>query len=95
MVQLGLMHFLPESPRVLIIRGETDKARQTLQAIYKGASNEIIELKLRIVQDYVESTTRLQRQLSLWDRVKTYWTHKPYRRAIICVSGVQAFGQLT
>jgi SP family myo-inositol transporter-like MFS transporter 13 len=37
----------------------------------------------------------MQREYSLKERTKRFWTHKPYRRAIICVSGVQAFGQLT
>jgi SP family myo-inositol transporter-like MFS transporter 13 len=93
-VQLCLMHWLPESPRVLVIRGQTDAARATLRKIYRDASDEIIELKLRIVQDYVDATTTLQRSMTFTQRVKKYWTHKPYRRAIISVSGVQAFGQL-
>lgn len=73
-LQLCLMHFLPESPRVLILRGQQDRAKATLQRIYKGASDEVIDFKQRVAK---------------------YWSHKPYRRAIIAVSGVQAFGQLT
>lgn len=94
-VQLCLLHFLPESPRVLLLRGDTDKARATIATIYKGASSDIIDFKLRVVEHYVEATTTLQRQYSFTERAKKYWTHKPYRRAIIAVSGVQAFGQLT
>lgn len=37
----------------------------------------------------------MQRQYSFKERTARYWSHKPYRRAIICVSAVQAFGQLT
>ena len=95
MVQLCLMHYLPESPRVLILRGKREEARATLRTIYRGATDEIIDFKLRVVEGYVESTTVLQKQYTFGQRVRQYWTHKPYRRAIIAVSGVQAFGQLT
>ncbi|KAJ6090415.1 hypothetical protein N7486_009230 [Penicillium sp. IBT 16267x] len=48
LLQLALMHKLPESPRVLILRDQDDKAREVLQTTYKYASPEIIELKLQI-----------------------------------------------
>ncbi|AFR95267.1 MFS transporter, SP family, solute carrier family 2 (myo-inositol transporter), member 13 [Cryptococcus neoformans C23] len=94
-VQLCLMHFLPESPRVLVLRGKEQEARACLKKIYGNATDDIIDLKLRIVKQYVAATTTMQRDLSFTERAKKYWTHKPYRRAIISVSGVQAFGQLT
>lgn len=89
------MHYLPESPRVLVLRGKEDEARACLKKIYGTATDDIIDLKLRIVKQYVAATTIMQRDLSFTERAKKYWTHKPYRRAIISVSGVQAFGQLT
>lgn len=95
MLQLVLMHWIPESPRVMIIRGDDDAARKTFQKIYRDASPEIIELKLRVAKNYVEATTQMQRGLTFWGRTKKVWTHKPYRRAIITVSGIQMFGQLT
>lgn len=95
MVQLCLMHFLPESPRVLILRGQETKARAALRKIYKGATEEVIDFKLGVVTHYVEATTALQRQYTVRERAMIYWTNKPYRRAIIAVSAVQAFGQLT
>lgn len=95
LIQLGLMHWLPESPRVLVLRGQSDKARETLRVIYRGASEEVIAFKLQIVEQYVAATTELQRDFTFTQRVKMYWTNKAYRRAIIAVSGVQAFGQLT
>lgn len=95
MVQLCLMHFLPESPRVLILRGQENNARAALRKIYKGASEEVIDFKLSVVTHYVEATTALQRQYTVKERAMIYWTNKPYRRAIIAVSAVQAFGQLT
>jgi MFS transporter, SP family, solute carrier family 2 (myo-inositol transporter), member 13 len=95
LLQLALMHHLPESPRVLILRGQDDKAREVLRTIYKFASPEIIELKLRIVKDHVAATTALQRSTTFWQRTKKLWTHKPYRRSIFTVSFIQVFGQFT
>lgn len=89
------MHFLPESPRVLLIRGDEAGARRTYERIYKGASSDVIDFKIMVCKGYVEATTIMQREFTFAQRAKRYWSHKPYRRAIICVSGVQAFGQLT
>ncbi|WWC67425.1 uncharacterized protein I206_101333 [Kwoniella pini CBS 10737] len=94
-VQLSLMHFLPESPRVLILRGEEEKAAEVFAQIYKKATPEILDLKLSVARSYVAATTSMQRELTLWERSKRLWTHKPYRRAIISVSGLQIFSQLT
>ncbi|THZ17469.1 hypothetical protein D6C91_05908 [Aureobasidium pullulans] len=94
-VQLCLMHWLPESPRVLILRGQHDKAREVLKQIYKYASPETIELKLQIVREHVLASTALQRTTTWWQRTKNLWTHKPYRRSILTVSMIQVFGQFT
>ncbi|KAK5082624.1 Myo-inositol transporter 3C [Exophiala xenobiotica] len=95
LLQLCLMHFMPESPRVLILRGQDDKAREVLKKIYAYASPEIIELKLKIVKDHVAATTRLQRSTTFWQRTKKLWVYKPYRRSIFTVSFIQVFGQFT
>ncbi|KAJ9499201.1 hypothetical protein H2202_005358 [Exophiala xenobiotica] len=95
LLQLALMHRLPESPRVLILRGQDDKAREVLQTIYKYASPEIIELKLKVVKTHVAATTALQRSTTFWQRSKKLWSHKPYRRSIFTVSLIQVFGQFT
>ncbi|OCF30844.1 MFS transporter, SP family, solute carrier family 2 (myo-inositol transporter), member 13 [Kwoniella heveanensis CBS 569] len=94
-VQLCLMHWLPESPRVLLLRGQPEKAKDTLRTIYSGAPEDVIDFKLKVIAQYVEATTIMQRQFSLKERAKKYWSHKPYRRALIAVCGMQAFGQLT
>ena len=78
-----------------MLRGEVEKAKDVYRVIYKDASEEIIELKMMVTQHYIEATTKLQKDFTLRQRVRKYWTHLPYRRAIITVSGVQAFGQLT
>lgn len=94
-VQICLMHRMPESPRVLILRGQDDKARDVLKTIYRYASPEIIELKLHVIKQTVAATTVLQRSSTLAQRVKVLWTNKAYRRSIFTVSLIQVFGQFT
>lgn len=77
------------------MRGDDQAARRTFAKIYKGASDEIIDFKLKVAQNNVEAMTQMQRSLSFWGRTKKVWTHKPYRRAIITVSAFQLFTQLS
>lgn len=95
LIQIALMHHLPESPRVLILHDQDDKAREVLKKIYKYATPEIIELKLLVIKDHVAATTALQRTTTFMERSKKLWTHKPYRRSIFTVSFIQVFGQFT
>lgn len=39
------MHWLPESPRVLMLRGQPAEARKVLQTIYKGATEDVVDFK--------------------------------------------------
>nr|XP_018260601.1 MFS transporter, SP family, solute carrier family 2 (myo-inositol transporter), member 13 [Kwoniella dejecticola CBS 10117]OBR82759.1 MFS transporter, SP family, solute carrier family 2 (myo-inositol transporter), member 13 [Kwoniella dejecticola CBS 10117] len=94
MVQLVLMHWLPESPRVLILRKQTHEARKVMQKVYKNASDAQIEFKLRVAEEYVAATTKLQSELTLRQRLHKLWHTKAYRRPILTVSGLQFFGQL-
>lgn len=80
-IQLCLIHSLPESPRVMILRGREDIARQTYQRICSKALEEIIDLKSKITVNYVKATAQMQRSMSSWKRTKKVWTHGPYRRA--------------
>ncbi|KAL7418289.1 hypothetical protein Q5752_006745 [Cryptotrichosporon argae] len=95
LIQLAVFHWLPESPRVLVLRGQDDKARDVLRKIYPGASEDILELKLRVIRSHIEATTSLQRNTSFKERCTLLWTHKPYRRSITTVCSIQIFGQFT
>lgn len=95
LLQLSLMHWLPESPRVLILRDQHEKALETLKQIYQYASPETLELKLQVIKGHVAATTVLQRSSTFWERSKKLWLHKPYRRSILVVSMIQVFGQFT
>lgn len=86
LLQLRLMHWLPESPRVLILRGQHDKALEVLKQIYQYASPEILELKLRVIKEHVTATTVMQSSSSFWQRFMRLWTHEPYCRSILTFS---------
>ncbi|OXC62367.1 hypothetical protein AYX13_06986 [Cryptococcus neoformans] len=94
-LQLCMMHFLPESPRVMIVRGEDKEALDIFHKIYSKATPEILDLKFSLAKSYVAATTEMQQRYSFVTRSKRLWTHKPYRRAIISVSGLQIICQLT
>jgi hypothetical protein len=89
------MHWLPESPRIIAARGQREEARAILRQVYSGATEEVLDLKLRIIDVTIREMSKLNNQYTFKQRCKVLWTHKPYRRAIIAVSGMQAFGQLT
>lgn len=94
-LQLLLFHYLPESPRILILRGDTDGARTVFQHIYPTATPEMIDYKFRVAQEYVTATTALQSETTFWERVKKVWKTGSYRRSITCVSVIQAACQLS
>lgn len=89
------MHRLPESPRVLVLRGQDEKAREVLQMIYKFATPEVIELKLTIIKNTIAASNDWKKNATIGQRAKILWTHKPYRRSIFTVSLIQVFGQFT
>lgn len=93
-IQLLLFHYLPESPRILILKGDMDRTRTVFQRIYPTATREMIDYKFRVAQEYVAATTALQSGTTFWERVKKVWKTGSYRRSIIAVSVLQAAGQL-
>ncbi|OXG31499.1 MFS transporter, SP family, solute carrier family 2 (myo-inositol transporter), member 13 [Cryptococcus neoformans Bt15] len=95
LLQLLLFHYLPESPRILILKGDTEGARTVFQRIYPTATSEMIEYKFRVAHEYIAATTALQSGTTFWERVKKVLKTGSYRRSIIAVSALQAAGQLT
>ncbi|OXB33635.1 hypothetical protein LQV05_001628 [Cryptococcus neoformans] len=93
--QLILFHYLPESPRILILRGQTDRARHVFSRIYPNATPEMIDYKFRVAQEYVAATTALQSGTTYWQRTETLFTKGSYRRSIATVSLIQMAGQLS
>ena len=88
-------HWLPESPRVLILRQKDEQAKEVLHKVYPFADDEIIDLKLLVIKQNIEATTRISRSLNLRQRTARVWTHKPFRRSIFTVCLIQVFGQFT
>ncbi|WVF72568.1 hypothetical protein IAT40_007385 [Kwoniella sp. CBS 6097] len=94
-IQLCLMHWLPESPRVSILRGKTEQAREAMRKVYKDAPEAQIDFKVRVAEEYVAATTKMQRDLTFSQRAAKLWKTKAYRRPIITVAGLQFFAQLS
>ncbi|KAM0755451.1 general substrate transporter [Meredithblackwellia eburnea MCA 4105] len=78
------MHFLPESPRFSVMVNRQDEARATLRKIYKNATEQEIELKLKVIQLSADASTSLKRQHpSLWVRLGILLTTGRYLRPVI------------
>lgn len=93
--QLILFHYLPESPRILILRGQTDRARHVFGRIYPKATPDMIHYKVRVAEEYVTATTALQSGTTYWQRTKTLIAKGSYRRSIVTVRLIQMAGQLS
>ncbi|WVQ78653.1 hypothetical protein IAT38_000740 [Cryptococcus sp. DSM 104549] len=94
-LQLVLFHWLPESPRILIVRGQKEDARVVFSRIYPTATAEMVDYKLRVAEEYVTATTVLQTETTYRQRVSIIFNTGSYRRAIILVCAVQGFAQLS
>ncbi|WVQ77301.1 hypothetical protein IAR50_006985 [Cryptococcus sp. DSM 104548] len=94
-IQLVIFHFLPESPRVLILHNKLPEARAVFRRIYPTATEEMVDYKFRVAQEYVAASKSLSAGTTRWQRIKLLWKKASYRRSIICVSAVQIAGQLT
>ncbi|TYJ53298.1 hypothetical protein B9479_006062 [Cryptococcus floricola] len=95
LIQLILFHYLPESPRILILRNQLPAARTVFRRIYPNASEEMIDYKFRVAQEYVAASRSLQEGTTYGERVGLLWKKGSYRRSITCVTMAQAAGQLT
>ncbi len=85
-VQLVGMWFLPESPRFLYTRGQTNEARAVLARILdKPPTDESVERELRDISTELE-----QEQSGTWDQL---WSVPGLRRALIVACGLQFFQQ--
>lgn len=93
-VQLGCVVFLPESPRILLHRGDTRQARKVLEKVYPLASSEQIDLKTQVMMTSVEQSRRIERSTTFGQRLKSMAMIGMNRRALIIGCGLQAFQQL-
>lgn len=87
------MHWLPETPRFNVLRGNTTGARNTLAKIYPKASEEQVELKLKAIELATEVSTSLKKtHPTIMGRVGAIFTTPSYVRCVTSAA-VVFFGQ--
>lgn len=94
--QAVAIHWLPESPRYEMIKGNDEKARQTLAGIYKRpVDDRFIELKVASIAEVVEITQGFRRDHTFLQTLAYIARHPPIRRPIGVAIGLGLFQQLS
>ncbi|KAF8979733.1 general substrate transporter [Cyathus striatus] len=94
-VQLGFLFFLPESPRILIRRGDMAGATAVLRKVYAHARPEEVELKTKVLHAAVRQSIQITQSTTFVQRCKSMMFNPVNRRALSTVGcGMQAFQQL-
>ncbi|KAI6096148.1 general substrate transporter [Pisolithus sp. B1] len=92
--QLALLVYLPESPRVLVRRGDMEAARKVLSRVYAFASSEQVDLKLKVLHATVKQSIEIANSTTFWQRFGSVFSNPINRRALVIACGMQAFQQL-
>ncbi|KAF8179882.1 general substrate transporter [Pholiota molesta] len=93
-MQFVFLFFLPESPRILLRRGDKDAARAIMKKIYAFAKPEELDLKLKVLQVTVRISVEITETTTFMHRFKSMVLDPVNRRALIVGCGMQAFQQL-
>ncbi|KAH7929017.1 general substrate transporter [Leucogyrophana mollusca] len=93
-VQLFFLAFLPESPRILVRRGNLDAAHKVLTKVYAHAQPEQVDLKLKVLRAAVQQSIEIANSTTFFERFNSMLTIPVNRRALIIGCGMQAFQQL-
>lgn len=93
-LQIIFLFFLPESPRVLIRRGNFEAARAVMSKIYSLATAEEVNLKLQALSAAVRQSVEIHNTTTLFQRLSSMVFVPINRRALIVACGLQAFQQL-
>ncbi|KAG6853101.1 hypothetical protein C0991_006904 [Blastosporella zonata] len=93
-IQCILLFFLPESPRILIRRGNMVQARTIMSKIYTFAKPEEVDLKVNVLHAAVQKSIDITNNTTFIQRFKSMVFDPINRRALIVGCGMQAFQQL-
>ncbi|KIJ64915.1 hypothetical protein HYDPIDRAFT_181661 [Hydnomerulius pinastri MD-312] len=93
-IQLGILMFLPESPRILVRRGNMEAAHKVLSRVYAAATPEQVDLKLKVLHAAVQQSIAIANSTTFLERFGSMITIPVNRRALIIACGMQAFQQL-
>lgn len=93
-IQFVILFFLPESPRVLIRKGQTDAAKAVMTKVYALATPQQISLKVAALHSAVRRSVEIANSTTFFQRVSMIFLIPVNRRAVIIGCGMQAFQQL-
>ncbi|KAI5476100.1 MFS transporter, SP family, arabinose:H+ symporter [Pseudohyphozyma bogoriensis] len=95
LVQAVAMHFLPESPRYDVVAGRQERAIRTLTQIYRTATPEQVELKLKVIQLSADISNSLKvAHPSFVQRFHILVSTPKYLRCVTAATGLFIFQQL-
>ncbi|OWZ59371.1 MFS transporter, SP family, solute carrier family 2 (myo-inositol transporter), member 13 [Cryptococcus neoformans c8] len=93
-VQLAAIGFLPESPRILLLRSDVAGARAITAKIYPLATIEQVDRKIEIMKAAVDQSIEYNANSTWFERLKSLVMVGTNRRALIIGCGLQAAQQL-
>ncbi|CAE6469634.1 unnamed protein product [Rhizoctonia solani] len=93
-LQLAMLPFLPESPRILVRSGNLEQAEKNMSKIYAHATPEQVTLKVKLLRASVQESIDIQNSTTFLQRLRSIFTVPVNRRALIVACGLQAFQQL-
>ncbi|KAF9462246.1 general substrate transporter [Collybia nuda] len=93
-IQFIILFFLPESPRILIRRGNMTAAHAIMSKIYAYAKPEEVDLKVAVLHAAVKQSIEITNTTTFMQRFKSMMFDPINRRALIVGCGMQAFQQL-
>ncbi|KAJ3777633.1 general substrate transporter [Lentinula raphanica] len=97
-IQFFILFFLPESPRILLRRGNIDNVRRIMTRIYATATPKELEMKVKVLEASVQQSIEISNTTTFLQRVKLLLFEGVNRRALISIKvigcGMQAFQQL-
>lgn len=93
-IQLICLAFLPESPRILIQKGNIEAAHRVLERVYSQATAEQIDFQLQVLRTSVQQSIDIANSTTFFERFNSMIAVPVNRRALIIGCGMQAFQQL-
>ncbi|KAF8680083.1 Permeases of the major facilitator superfamily [Rhizoctonia solani] len=93
-LQLVMLPFMPESPRILVRRGDLEQAQKNMAKIYAHATPQQLTQKVKLLRASVQESIDIQDNTTFFQRFKSILTVPVNRRALIVACGLQGFQQL-
>ncbi|KAG8691641.1 myo-inositol transporter [Ceratobasidium sp. 423] len=93
-LQLVMLPFLPESPRILVRSGKLEEAEKNMAKIYAHATPEQVAQKVKLLRASVQESIDIQNNTTFLERFRSILTVPVNRRALIVACGLQGFQQL-